>query len=320
MLSRRTILAAMAALPLSTACKIGNSNVFNIGLVTFPGYAPFYLAEKLALFGDTKVNLLRIESIGDLRSALLAGRIDAYLATFDIYQAIEGREPVGKIIYGIDESFGADGIVTAPGISTIDDFRGKKVGVEPGFPPHFVLTYALYKAGLKLSDLEVIDMPSGDVPSAFASGQIDIAATYEPFLSNCLSTVEGASLVLSSADTPGLITDFIVASERALKEKPTQIADVISGWEAALKEIQSNPSVSYEIMGSAFGFPAEEMAEFATVVNWLGKAENLKLFENGSDSTAHVRFREVNEALVLNNPQNHISNPESSFELQFISS
>ncbi|MDP7247901.1 MAG: hypothetical protein QF741_04740, partial [Candidatus Peribacteraceae bacterium] len=34
-----------------------------IGMVTFPGYAPLYLAKEKDLFNDVDVNLVRIEAI-----------------------------------------------------------------------------------------------------------------------------------------------------------------------------------------------------------------------------------------------------------------
>lgn len=321
LLTRRSILAGMAALPALSACTWGSKELSSIaiGMVTFPGYAPLYLAEKLKLFGNTPVKLLRIESIGDLRSALLAGRIDAYMATFDIYQAIEGRAPIGKLIYAIDESAGADGIAVDSSIASISDLKGKSVGVEPGFPPHFVLTYQLYKAGLTLADLKVVDMPSGDIPSAFVTSRIDAGATYEPFLSTCLTQRKGSKLLASSADTPGLITDFIVASEKAIGEKTAALKAVISGWNRALEQIAKDPNASNAIMGEAFSVPASEMAEFATVVKWLGTDQNAALFRGGEQSLATKRFNEVNEALRLNNPKTYQARSAGSFDTRFLS-
>ncbi|MDX8399194.1 MAG: hypothetical protein R8K20_02975 [Gallionellaceae bacterium] len=44
-----------------------------IGMVTFPGYAPLYLAKEKGFFKDLNVELVRIEAIGDLRAAMLSG-------------------------------------------------------------------------------------------------------------------------------------------------------------------------------------------------------------------------------------------------------
>ena len=286
-----------------TACGSSEQSELTMGMVTFPGYAPLYVANQLNLFGTLKVNLVRIESIGDLRAAMLSNRIDAYLATYDIYQSIQGRAPVGKMIYAIDTSVGADGVVADASIKDVAGIVGETVGVEPGFPPHFVLTYMLYKLGRKLSDATLVDMPSGDVPSAFSSGKIKVAATYEPYLSKCLQLRAGAHVLASSANLPGLVTDFIVASDAALGSKRAELVALIEGWDRALTAITARPDEAYKIMGAAFNVPPSEMKEFAGVVKWLSAAENKAMFSDGAETSVYRRFDEVNAALRLNDPK-----------------
>lgn len=309
-ISRRSLIqyAAIApviaggSLALSGCWKTGGKAVdeLTIGMVTFPGYAPLYVAQQFALFGDTKVDLVRIESIGDLRAAMLAGRIDAYLATYDIFQSIQGRAPIGKMIYAIDTSVGADGFVADASVKDVAGIVGQKIGAEPGFPPHFVLTYMLYKLGKKLSDVTLIDMPSGDVPSAFASKRISVAATYEPYLSKCLELSPGSKLLASSKDLPGLVTDFIVASETAIATKRPALEKVIQGWNLALQRIAARADESYAVMGKAFGVSAQEMKEFAGVVKWLSDDDNKRLYASTAEDSVYRRFDEVNAALRLN--------------------
>lgn len=272
-------------------------------MVTFPGYAPLYVANELSLFGGIKVNLVRIEDIGNLRTALRANKIDAYLATYDIYQSIQGQAPIGKMIYAIDTSVGADGVAADSSIHDIADIVGQTIGAEPGFPPHFVLTYMLYKLGKKLSDATVIDMPSGDVPSAFASGKIKVAATYEPYLSKCLQLRPNAKLLASSKDLPGLVTDFIVASDEALTSKRPALNALIAGWNRALERIRAQPKETNAIMSHAFNVSAQDMADFAGVVKWLSLADNKAMFSGSGDASVYRRYDEVNAALRLNDPK-----------------
>lgn len=305
--TRRDILRAVGALPLlaSTSslisCTKAAPSKITIGMVTFPGYGPLYVARDLGLFQNVDVSLVRIESIGDLRSALLANRIDMYLATYDIFQSIEGRPPVGKMIYAIDTSVGADGVAVDGSIKSVRDLVGRRIGAEPGFPPYFVLTYMLYKAGHKLSDATIIDMPSGDVPSAFASGNIDVAATYEPYLSKCLGVRQNSKLLVSSANLPGLVSDFMVASDAAVAQKSDALKEVIAGWERALSTVATKPDSAFPIMAKAFNVSVSDMHDFAKVVKWLGPAENRHLFTSKGEDGVYQRYEEVNKALRLNN-------------------
>ena len=71
------IIIAIVLVVISSSCNWGNKPPerpkVTIGMVTFPGYAPLYLAKEKNLFPDVDVALVRIESIGDLREAINSG-------------------------------------------------------------------------------------------------------------------------------------------------------------------------------------------------------------------------------------------------------
>ena len=66
------LIVAVALLVGLFSCNGANKNTekqkVTIGMVTFPGYAPLYLAKEKNLFPNVDVTLVRIESIGDLRA------------------------------------------------------------------------------------------------------------------------------------------------------------------------------------------------------------------------------------------------------------
>src|SRR5437868_4263429 len=76
---------------------------FNIGMVTFAGYAPLYLAKEKGFFGNLDVNLQRIEEVPSIRAAVTRGDLEAYLATPDIALDTNAKPP-GKAMWAIDES------------------------------------------------------------------------------------------------------------------------------------------------------------------------------------------------------------------------
>ena len=286
-----------------------------IGMVTFPGYAPLYLAEEKGLWGsDLEVELIRIESIGDLRAALKTGDVDMYAATYDIFEAAEGAEPSGVAFLAVDESHGGDGVVVRDGINSLADLRGKTVGAEPGFPPYFILQYLLNKEGMTLDDVSFRDVTSQDAGNAFVAGALDVAATYEPYLSESASKVAGAKILVSSADTPKLIVDFLFASETLVENNPEVLREIAQGWFSAVEYWKANPEESYEIMGRAFDVSAGEMQDFKTGVSWLDLEENKILFDESYDQNAYKTFDLVGDILEANggtsirmNAQDHLT-------------
>lgn len=272
-----------------------------IGMVTFPGYAPLYLADAKDLFPETiDVELVNIESIGDLRAALNGGSIDMYAATYDIFQASQGEKPTGVAFLAMDESFGGDGVVVREGINTLADLRGKIVGAEPGFPPYFILQYLLNQEGMTLEDVDFRDVTSADAGNAFVSGRLDVAATYEPYLSVSSDKVKDSKILVSSADTPNLIVDFLFADEDLADTNPEVLKAVAEGWFSALEYVDKNPTESYEIMGTIFGVDAQEMRDFKTGISWLTLQDNEKLFDRTGNQNAYAMFETVGDILEAN--------------------
>ena len=271
------------------------------GMVTFPGYAPLYLAKEKGLFKDLNVELVRIEAIGDLRAAMASGKIDMYLATPDIFQATEKQAPVGIGFLAIDESHGADGVAVAENIKTIADLKGKKVGAEPGFPPYFVLQYMLHKENLTLKELNFKDIASQDAGNAFVAKQLDAVGTYEPYLSKSVSLRPNSRVMVSSADLSGLIVDLIYANEKLINEKPEVLKKVADGWFEAVAYYEANQKESMEIMSKAFGVTPQEMIDIKSGVSWLNKEQNVKLFDNTAETNIFKTFDLVGEIHLKNN-------------------
>jgi len=275
-----------------------------IAMVTFPGYAPLYVAKEKGFFEGADVELTRIESIGDIRAAMRSGSINMYAATYDIYQSIKDVAPNGVGFLVVDESHGADGVATAANVNSIKDLRGKKVGAEPGFPPYLVLQYLLNEEGMTLQDLDFQDMPTTDAGNAFAAGKLVAAGIYEPALSASVTARPGSKVFASSADIPGLVQDLIFADEKLAKEHPEVLEKVAAGYFKALDYINSNHDDAYQIMAKAFSVSVKEMEDFKTGVSWIDKAENIKLFDKTSDVNAYKTYDLVCSILKKNGDTN----------------
>lgn len=276
------------------------SQKVTIAMVTFPGYAPLYLAKEKGFFGNVDVDLQRIEAIGDIRAAVRSGNVQIYAATHDIYQSTKDVPPTGVGFLAIDESRGGDGVATTNSIQSIADLRGKKVGAEPGFPPYMVLQYMLDKEGMTLNDVDFQDMSTTDAGNAFSAGQLDAAGIYEPALSASVNARPNSKVLVSSADLPGLIQDFLFADETYAKEHLEVLQQVAEGYFKALDYINTNPDESYDIMAKAFDVSKQDMQDFKTGITWTTKAENKQLFDATNSANAYATFTLVGDILQKN--------------------
>ena len=139
--------------------------------------------------------------------AFAAGQLDAVTMTNGdtLVTGSTGAQAV-MILVG-DYSNGNDMVVAAPGIHSVGDLKGKRVGVEIGFVGHLLLLDALESVGLTESDVELDHIPTNEAPQVLASGDVD-AIVWQPNSGQSSSRVPGSTAIYTSGDQPGLITMF----------------------------------------------------------------------------------------------------------------
>ena len=286
-ITRRAALVAVVLLVccclLATNCRKtpgtngGSGRPFRIGMVSFAGYAPLYLAKEKGFFGDLDVQLERIEEVPSIRAAIVRGDLNAYLATPDI--ALDtNTKPPGKAVWAIDESAGGAGVVVSGEIQDLSGLKGKKVAAEPGLPPNFVLLYLLHKNGMSIKDVNFQDMTTQNAAAAFASKSVDAAGIYEPYLSQAMKQRKGSRVVISSKQTPGLIVDLVFVRDDEVAPRSADVLKLIEGWRKAMKFINDSPSEAFDIMAKAFNLPVEEFRDTVGGIRWLDLPENQALF------------------------------------------
>lgn len=294
----------LLVLIVTTSCKNedkkDNQDEVTIAMVTFPGYAPLYVAKEKGLFKDLVVNLIRIEDIGQMRAAMSSGQVDVYASTYDIFQSTQGADVPGVGFMLIDESHGADGILVNESISSIADLKGKRLAAEPGLPPYFLLQYVLDKEGMTLDDVIHKDIATQDAGAAFTSGSVDAVGLYEPVLSLTKQANEGSRILISSETEPGLLADLLFSSEDLLNNNPNALKSIAEGWFAALDFIDENPEEAYEIMGKSFGVSAEEMREIKSGITWYDKKDNIKMFDKNTEKNVYDIFKMEGDILEKN--------------------
>jgi NitT/TauT family transport system substrate-binding protein len=255
-----------------------SSEPFKITINSWIGFAPLYIAQEKGIFDQhgVKVDIIRIEDTGTRKSSMIAGQVDAYGASVDGVALDVAQGMPGKIVMAFDQSNGADGIIAKNQIRTVQDLKGKTVAVQPGLTGHFLLMYVLEKNGLSFKDVKITDMDSDKAGAAFAAGKVDVAVTWEPWLSQ--SQEKGGHKLVTSAELPGVIVDTLSVTEKAHSSKREQIKGVIKSWFAALDYMKSNPDEANKIMAKAYGLTEQQVIEYLSGVKFLGKDDNKSYF------------------------------------------
>ena len=268
---------ALAAVALTAALSFGAppqpavAETFKLAYSTWVGYGPLFIARDKGYFQKegVDVELINVEDPKLRFAALAAGKIDALATTVDTMPLyLKPDAPRYKYLFALDDSKGGDGIVAAKDIKTIADLKGKKVAFGEGTVSQFYLNVLLKEAGLKESDIQAVNMTAGDAGSAFVSGNVDAAVTWEPWLTRGKQAEHG-HLLTDSSTTPGLITDVVLAPEPVIEKRGQEMKAIYRGWVQAVEFVKSNPDEANAIMAKGVGGWLKDPAVFAETLQGI---------------------------------------------------
>ena len=293
-----------------------------IGTVVWAGYAPFYVADELDLYKahGLKVELQFFNDPALIPSAMLGSALDGGMLTYDQVVGSVAKGLSHKVVMPIDFSNGGDAIVADKSITSVADFKGKKVGFNPLSPSDFLLAYALKSNGLSDKDISPINMTPEGIPGAMASGSLPIGVTYEPNVSQILGMPgDKYHVVYSSKDAPGLITDVLVFDEKVIAKRPLAIKAMLAGYLDGLVYMQAHPDESAKIIGKVLGVSAEEAKEQMSGVYNIPLAEMGANFEKSESTKSFFGSGAVIAQLLKDNGQiPMIPDFADTFDAQFV--
>lgn len=265
----------------------------------WPGFAPVYLAQELGYFKEEGLTVEETfdDDRGNVLPALERGDLGCDMRTVGEHQ---GRprtpETQGRIIGTIDISMGGDGVLVEQSIKTMGDLKGKVFAAEPNTPARLIAQIMLKKQGLTFDDLQLKDIASADAIAVFADPDVAGVAVYEPTLSEALrsSHKEGAYIIASSRDFPGLITDVIVARTDDLKENPDKYKRFLRGIYRAIDFFNKDHAKAVEIMAPHFKLTPEEYEDVLTNLTYTSYEEAVEFMGTaGQRGKLHDVFDEI---------------------------
>lgn len=179
--------------------------------------------------------------------AYVAGNVDAVCVTNGdaLVTGATGKPSVGIIIN--DYSNGNDMVVAKPGIESMADLKGKKIGVEVGFVDHLLLLKGLEAAKMTEADVTLVNTPTNETPQVLASGAVDAIAAWQPNSGQALKTVAGSKPVFTSAQVPGLIYDVLAVSPESLEKRKAEWIKVAKVWYRIVKYMK-DPANTDEVL------------------------------------------------------------------------
>lgn len=212
----RKLLVLLAACAAAAASGLSAAPL-KVAYSDWPGYTVLEVAKQKGWFKEAglDVELVWFDYLPSI-DAFTAGKVDAVciVGTDALVTGATGGK--SKIITLLDYSEGSDMIVGVPGINSIKDLKGKKVGIEVTLVEHLLLLEALKQNGMTQADVTLVNTSTNETPQTLGSGQVAAIGAWYPISGQALKQVPGAKKLFTSADAKGLIYDVLAVNPTSL--------------------------------------------------------------------------------------------------------
>ena len=279
---RKLTINAAATLAVIAMCATADAGQMRLGMTTWVGYGPLFLARDKGFFKDNglEVDLRIIEEASIYMAALAAGELDGNASTIDEIMKYRSPDFCFKAVVALDDSHGGDGVLVQADVNSLKDLKGKQVALNESSVSQFWFNILLAREGMTEKDVQIVNMTADDAAAAFIAGQVPAAVTWEPHLSLVREKKQGKVLI-DLTSTPGLIVDVVDLNCDYIKSNPKDVEALVKGLYKAMEFIKSSPDEAYAVMAKGVGGyleKPEDFAEAAKGVRFYDQARNIEFF------------------------------------------
>jgi NitT/TauT family transport system substrate-binding protein len=287
-------LAVTGAVALAVALSFhlgGGREPLKIAYSDWPGWVAWEVAVQKGWFEDAGVDVEFVWfEYGPSMEAFAAARVDAVSMTNGDAMVLGAAGKKSTAVVINDFSNGNDMVIGRPGIRSVLDLKGRKIGVELNLVDHLLLLNALERNGMSESDVTLVNMPTNDTPQALAAGGVDAIAAWNPVAAQTLDQVAGSTPLFTSREAPGLIYDALYVDRTSLASRRGDWLKVASVWFRCVRFI-NDPTTQPEalaMMSARVGTTPERYQKFLAGTQLLGLSENLAAYREGDGLTSIV--------------------------------
>jgi hypothetical protein len=252
-------------------------------IVTYPGYAPFYLAMDDMKMSRWEFLDTTTESRKESRAKLRQKSASAFTATLDMTINDISREALDQIkphcILVLCSSAGADAVIGAPEITSIEQLRRKRIGTWAGSSSHTLLLYELLKHGITDAVIEHVDDPRLLVERFKRREQMDAVATWSPWQEQAAE--HGHVLAPLGGWKEELdIYDALFVHKPPAAEHLTAYDELFDAWEYGVSKLRSADEGTYRQLSAHLNLSPEQTRQA------IGKVTFYTIQDNVSGSPA----------------------------------
>lgn len=280
--------------PVTNLSTSKGDNVINLSLDEWVGYRTIVKAnggfetKPGSIFDQhgLKVNISVIDDPDQSSNALISGDLDAagYTLNRAAFLSDKFKSSGTDVVFPVftNYSSGGDGIIAKKGINNVSDLVGKKIGVPRFGESHAMLVWFVNNSDLTDKEKQdVIDNlilfeSASDTGEAFYAGELDVAATWQPYLSNALNT-DDAHIMFSTANSKTLVMSGVVFRKDFAEDNPRLVTEFIDAIFEANESPESDYTYLREVMPMFAECTDEDIEAQFSDAELTGYAENKKM-------------------------------------------
>jgi taurine transport system substrate-binding protein len=189
-----------------------------------------------------KINWRQFGGGGDVIRAMASGDVAiGEVGSAGVATAISQGMDV-ELFWILEDIAAAEALVARDGsnVKSVADLKGKKVGVPFVSTTHFHLLYAMELAGLKRTDVQVLNMRPPEIAAAWARGDIDATFIWDPVLS---TVKKNGKVIVTSGELckKGKCTfDGLIVAKKFAAENPAFMTALVKAIARADADYRAN--------------------------------------------------------------------------------
>ena len=232
-----------------------------VGSVVFPGYESLFLARERGLLNPTDIRLIELHSSTDTVRALAADQLEVGCLTLDEVLSARADGVDLRVILVMDESAGADVVMSRQALPSLSALRGKRIALEETAVGGVMLAALLRAADLSARDIVQVATTQDQTAVLFSKGEVDAVVTTEPWASQIEAA--GGQRIFDSTSTPGRILDVLAVRAGALSTYDLALRQLVSAHFGAWALLASDPKLASQLMAPRLQIePADVVGAF----------------------------------------------------------
>ncbi|MBE9916886.1 aliphatic sulfonate ABC transporter substrate-binding protein [Paenibacillus donghaensis] len=137
-------------------------------------------------------------------------------------------------------------------IQSVNDLKGKTIGVTKGGNQHYLLLVALEKAGIAPNEVNIkFYKDAAEGLAAFTKGEFDVYGTWDPYLAIVENTVKTRTIVNGSGNSEN--RTFYFATKDLLDKKPEVVTTILQELQNADAWANENKQEISKILSTELG-------------------------------------------------------------------